>query len=218
MFKRILTFFLFFILVSFNVSSLFDSKSIKYTDDIKGKNSSFEVDVKIKNKDIFVEKKTQDASATSIYSEKYLLKEYNYISKDLEYSMKIDKNKLICHGKNKGNPKSRWHLLKNDIWVQDFNFGFNNFLKSTKRKFEFVLINPNDFTLNEMVAVKEGKNLLKINTREIKTQKIKVTLRGFKSMFWKAEIWYDIVDQKLVKYISNEGPGTATITTTINLK
>ena len=47
-------------------------------------------------------------------------------------------------------------------------------------------------------------------------RKLKITLTGFfKSMFWKAQLWYDIKTNVLVKYKANEGPDTPTTKVTI---
>jgi hypothetical protein len=66
-----------------------------------------------------------------------------------------------------------------------------------------------------MVAKKLEKETLKIHDTTYQAILVEVTLQGFKSMFWKAQIWYDAKTYDLLQYKSNEGPNTPTTTVTL---
>ncbi len=93
-------------------------------------------------------------------------------------------------------------------WIQEFKFGFTPFLKSTARKIDFVIVYKKNTSIHEMVATKEKLEKLLVGEKKYDTQKLKITLRGFKKRFWKAEVWYDTKTNILIKYRANEGPGT----------
>jgi hypothetical protein len=93
-------------------------------------------------------------------------------------------------------------------WIQEFKFGFIPFLKSTDKTIDFAIVYRKDTSLHEMIASKEEVEKIQVNGKEYEAQKLKITLRGFKKRFWKAEVWYDTKKHLLIKYKSNEGPGT----------
>ena len=99
---------------------------------------------------------------------------------------------------------------------------FNNlvpsFLKGKNRNISFHLVSPKDFDIHELVATKELDEVLEIGEKKYHTQRIKITLTGFKRSFWKAQAWFDKESHLLVRYRSNEGPGTPHTETTISEK
>jgi hypothetical protein len=66
-----------------------------------------------------------------------------------------------------------------------------------------------------MVAKKQGIEKLTIKEKTYDALEVVVTLQGFKSMFWKAQVWYDVKTNDLLQYKSNEGPHTPTTTVTL---
>ena len=52
-----------------------------------------------------------------------------------------------------------------------------------------------------------NESIPQINNTKDNAQHLTVTLQGFKSHFWKADIWYDLKSKDLLKYVSDEGPG-----------
>ena len=68
-----------------------------------------------------------------------------------------------------------------------------------------------------MQASKEGTERVKFNEKCGKREvlKVKISLTGFKKIFWKAELWFDQETGDLLKYRANEGPNTPTSTITL---
>ncbi|NGX62910.1 MAG: hypothetical protein KR126chlam6_00312 [Candidatus Anoxychlamydiales bacterium] len=218
-FQTIFLFLIFFIFSSFSISNFFYKKTFVYVETTLGKKTSSFWLIK-KKKDDFIMTKTNDEGITNIhYSPKYRLRTFNYESatNNSNYEFSIEEKKLSLSGKTNGKTLSRNYTIYSK-WVQDFNFGLRSFLKSKKQKYFFVIINPDDFSIHEMIATKEGIQKVRIDDTTYNTQKIEVTLPGFKSLFWKAEIYYDLETFDLVKYRANEGPGTPMNTTVLDSK
>ena len=217
--KYLLIILLFVLLTSFSITDLFYKKTYVYKN-ITGKSENATTWLVKKTKNGFAITKTSELGITDIlYSPKYKLKKMKYSSaKNQEaYEMKLEKNQLILNGNVKGKKSSKTYYLS-EKWVQDFNFGLHNFLESKKSEMKFITINPDDFTKYQMVATRDSIHKLKIHDQVYNTQKVIVSLRGFKSLFWKAEIWYDLKSFDLIQYRANEGPGTPLKTTVMDSK
>ncbi|MBX9923556.1 MAG: hypothetical protein K2Y01_05540 [Rhabdochlamydiaceae bacterium] len=104
--------------------------------------------------------------------------------------------------------KTKKLKLGNLPWVQEFKFGFKPFLQSSDQEFIFGIVYNKDNTLQEMIATKEKIETVTVNNQTYETQKLKITLTGFKKRFWKAEAWFDVKTKLMVQYRSNEGPRT----------
>lgn len=207
--KYYLIFILFLTLSSFSITDVFSKKTFVYKN-VTGNKETITTYLLKKGKDNFLVTKTSDIGITNIvYSLKYALKEMHVQSakEDSNYKYTIDKRKLTLIGKARGRKIKRQYQLP-DRWIQDFTFGLRPFLNSKRQKYSFVILNPNDFTTNELIASKEGIEKIKINNSTYNAQRVNITLSGFKSMFWKADVWYDLHTFDLLKYRANEGPGT----------
>lgn len=208
---------LFFILSSFSIFDAFYKKNYVYEDvtgAIKSKTKWF---LKKKDDFLFVEKAAQDGLTNLVYSQNLFLKKFKYLSSNnkIDYSLTLNNKKVLVEGIRNG---QKIHLeigILND-WIQDFNFGLRNFLHSTLEEKRFAIINSKDFSSYDMIAFKRGIEKIKINDTTYNTQKVEITLPGIKSKFWRAYIWYELNSYDLLKYQSNEGPGTPT--TTISLE
>lgn len=218
--KKLLIFVLLFFLTSFSISDFFSRKTYVYVSTVNSKKIKTTWTIK-KNKDdaIVIDKTNDEELSTLTYSPKYFLQEEKVKSVSLrdDYTFSLNKNRLKAFGKLKGRKLSRTHNIRYP-WIQDFKFGFLNFLKSKYSEYKFVILNPEDFSINNMIATKKEITQLKINGIKYNTQKIIVTLQGFKSMFWKGEIWFDLETLSLVKYKANNGPGTPVMTTVLDSK
>jgi len=134
---------------------------------------------------------------------------------DWTYDFKREGNELVAEGKRNGRFRSKNYSLKRERWIQEFDFGMKPFILSNDNKFYFLILNPKDLDAVDMVASKVGMETLTIQGKPKLAQRIKITLDGFKSMFWSAKAWYDPETGDLLKYHANEGPGTPTATITL---
>jgi hypothetical protein len=159
---------------------------------------------------------TEDNSIKILYSPFFITKKYSYISKDenIDFSISLKKDKLIIFKNGKFKKK---YKIK-DFWIQQFSFGLKPFILSKKSKLRFSLVSPKDLSLQKMVAIKKTRENLQIDDKKYKTQKIVVTLQGFKKIFWKAHLWFDIKNGDFLKYQGNSGPKTPIVTTFLKSK
>ena len=101
-------------------------------------------------------------------------------------------------------------------WIQEFGFGLRPFMASGASSIKFYIINPKDLSMHKLVAKREGQETVTIGDKAYRTNKVKISLSGFKSLFWTAYAWFDTESGNMVMYKGNKGPNTPT--TTITLK
>ena len=66
-----------------------------------------------------------------------------------------------------------------------------------------------------MIATKQGLEPLDVHGKTHQALRIKITLTGFKKMFWHADLWFDLQAGDLLKYMATEGPNTPLSTITL---
>src|SRR3990167_11398522 len=118
----------------------------------------------------------------------------HYVEKTgAEKSLDVTKQSpcLIIKGNSKGREKIKSYKVGNTPWIQDFKFGFIPFLTNKAKTQPFYIINPDNLDVHEMIATKEIEEVLVIEGNKYNTQKIKVTLKGFRKKFWTGYIWFD---------------------------
>jgi hypothetical protein len=217
MLKKILLPFLFLTLSSFSFSDFFTKKSFIYNNKVNNQNTTSNILLSKKDANILITKSTDKDYTSLQYTKDYKLLNLSFKSenKAKTYEFINMNNLLVCSGVIGNKKINKSYKLSNKTWVQDFTFGLTPFLESKKKEFKFFILNPDDFSKNNMIATKLNISNIKINNKNFLAQKVNVTLRGFKSHFWKAEIYFDTKTHDLLKYISDEGPGTPTIVTTL---
>lgn len=142
---------------------------------------------------------------------------FNNSKENTQYTFCREGGTLTAKGSVKGKNISKSYNLKKQNWVQDFNFGLKPFLQSQDKYFHFIILNPYNFDSNSMVAKKEGKEKIEIDGKTFDALHMTISLTGFKSMFWTANLWYDMNTLQLLKYVANEGPNTPTTIKTLVL-
>ena len=130
-------------------------------------------------------------------------------SEDYELIAYRDKNQLIAEVKIGKESFSQSHTIDDQRWVQEFAFGFKEFLSSNKKNMKFQILHPKDLSMYELIIIKEEEENLSIDDKTYQAQRVKITLPGFRGRFWKAQAWYDAKSFELLRYKANEGPGTA---------
>lgn len=207
--------YLFFFIFSFFVS--FANQIYIYEETTAGKVSTITWYVKEEKKEItFL---GEDDFSTTILkgSKDYDFTRFYYKDKNTptEYFLSLEGKDLLVDGKIDDTPISKKHKIKL-AWIQQFGFGFKNFALSKVPMIKFCLINPQNFSLQNMVATKKGIENLTVNDQNYEAIKLVATLPGLKSIFWKATLWFDSKTGDLLKYTANKGPKTPM--TTIVLK
>lgn len=198
---------------------VFSKQTFIYNSETGGKSTKYVWTVLKKDNQFHI---TSEGSGSTVKIEAlapYQIKTFNSLTpkKDRTLDFQLNGKKLIASSKIKGEDSSKSYSISTS-WVQEFEFGLQNFLQSKDSSFEFVILNPKTLDINNMIAKKQGKETIEINKKSYDAQIVKVTLTGFKSMFWKAMIWYDISTHDLLIYKANEGPHTTTTTVTFESK
>lgn len=131
------------------------------------------------------------------------------------YTFTLKDSVLTADGQIKGQKLHETYKIGKTPWIQEFDFGLLPLLTSTKKSLNFELLHPKNFKIHKMVAKKQGIETITIEGKTYQAEEVHITLQGFKSMFWKAQLWYDSKTHDLLMYKANEGPHTPT--TTISL-
>lgn len=147
----------------------------------------------------------------------YRLTHFEYQSKKNSdhYNIRLVNRKLEAKGEKKGEKISATHNIGSTPWIQDFEFGLKPFIKSKNKSINFVIVSPSNFKVHKMVARKKEMQTITVDGKERKTLYVKMTLAGFKKMFWKAQLWFDADSGDLIMYKANEGPHTPTTVITL---
>ena len=189
--------------------SLFTEEILTY-EKTSGKGSQKIVyTVKKGKEDFLVEIEGKDLKTTLVATNPFALKSYITKKKEDFFEFVLDGSIIKAKGSIQGSALSaEFKVTKKNPWIQEFDFGLRPLLASSKNSLNFQLINPKNFKIHKMVAKKVQKETLKIGTSSYDAQLIEISLQGFKSMFWKAQIWYDTKSYDLLQYKANEGPNT----------
>jgi hypothetical protein len=217
-FKKLSLLLIFIICCSFfNLNSLFTKKTYEFTEETDGKKVNTSWTIKEKSKDIVIVGVNDNEIVKLEYKkDSHHLYKYTVTTHDNKTNFTITKDcqKLIIKGKTGGEKKENTVDIGSQIWIQQFQFGLKPFAKSDNSEEKFIIVNPKDFSTNELIAKKEDIETITVNKKEYKSQKLKITLPGFKGMFWTAHIWFNIENQDFLKYVGNDGPNTSTTTIT----
>ena len=198
-----------------------DKKTLKYNEEKDGKIKVSTWEIVTKDKKITITGNEENATYFMEFKEKpYELEKYSCKTKDdkADYTFQRNGKILKISGKADGNEISKEYDIGNSKWFQNFGFCLKPFVDSNDKSIKFIIINPKDFSKIDMIAEKEENEKLKIKNKEFDSIKIKITLTGFKSMFWHGDIWFDSKTKEYLKYQANEGPHTAETTITLDIK
>ena len=166
--------------------------------------------------DYIVEIQGKDQKTTLTASSTFALKSYNSKKTNDSFEFTVEGSIIKAKGTVQGEALSaEFKVSKKTPWIQEFDFGLRPLLTSSKTHLNFQLINPKNFKMHKMVAKKEKQESLKLGSTSYDATLVEITLQGFKSMFWKAQIWYDSKTHDLLQYKANEGPNTPITTVTL---
>jgi hypothetical protein len=212
------TFFLLLISFLYSLTS-FANHAYVYEEETAGQVSTFTWDVE--KEDNYLKLIAEDEISTTIIkcSADFHIFEFYYKSKTVPTEFivsQIGKN-LIAKGRVNNRYLEKVHKI--DLpWIQQFGFGLRPFVLSKEKSIKLCLISPEDFSLQKMVAKKEENEVIFLNNQKYDAIRVTLTLPGFKSMFWKARLWFDRRTGDFLKYSANKGPHTPTTTTILKSK
>ncbi|MGE0199103.1 MAG: hypothetical protein AB7N99_00120 [Simkaniaceae bacterium] len=147
------------------------------------------------------------ASPTQINTQSFT---YQSKNEPHQYAIHREGNTLLITQEINGKKLEKSLSLEGDTWVQEFDFSFKPFILANHSDFKFSIVHPQKLSLHQMVASKQGLDQIDIDGKIFTALKVKVTLRGFKKMFWHADLWFEQDSGDLLRYKANDGPNTPT--------
>ena len=127
-----------------------------------------------------------------------------------DYTIYRSGSELIASGTARGKEIKKRYRLGSKLWLQEFDFSLKPFILSNQREIKFCIIHPKKLSKHNMAAKKQRIEQLSLNNSTYEALKVKISLTGFKGMFWSAQAWFDTRSGDLLQYIANEGPNTPT--------
>lgn len=203
----------------FSLSTVFADITFIYHKDIEGRESksTWTLDFQEKENILHINGDSLSGKTLIITTPERVTQSFTYQSKNKksQYSIHRDGDYLIASREVNGERTERQFHIRNGSWVQEFDFCFKPYVLSNFRDFKFSIIHPKKMSLHNMIATKQGFEQININGKIYDALKVKVTLTGFKKMFWHANLWYDVQAGDLIKYMANDGPNTPLSTITL---
>ncbi len=208
--QRIL-FYTYLILIG-NVAYIYSTETLVYTKEsgsekivttyiVDKTSTAYKVDISNKDQETQLESDVPYQLITLSYKSKKNTDHYTFSLKD---------SILVADGQIKGQKLHESYKINKTLWIQEFDFGLLPLLTSDRKSLNFEILHPKTFKVHKMVAKKQGIEPITIEGKTYQAQEVSVTLQGFKSMFWKAQLWYDAKTHDLLIYKANEGPHTPT--------
>lgn len=197
-------------LLVFMASTAMAQVTYIYNKDVEGRESKTTWTLKTKDDALHINGESLSGQTLIVTTPERVTQSFSHKSKNgqNEYSIIREGTKLIASKHVNGQKSEKHYNIGNDLWVQEFDFCFKPFILSDYKDFKFCIIHPKKLDLHDMVATKQSHEKLSLNGEERDTIKVKVTLTGFKKMFWHADLWFDPQAGDLLKYMANEGPNT----------
>lgn len=91
--------------------------------------------------------------------------------------------------------------IDGDLWIQPIEYGLQWLVRDQdKNKCFFWTISPSDGSIIKLVAKKNGVERITIGDREYDTAKVRLTVSGWKSMFWSVDYWFRESDGLFLKF------------------
>lgn len=155
---------------------------------INGDNMFDEIKIKAKNNDAFF---------------------WHTKSKDGKTDITVTKDSASISMEGTLNGKAISKTIKNkgnSPWLPAPGLMLEGFAKSDKPKAQFYIFSSADKKLVKMVAKKAGTTSLTIEDKTYDALHVEMTPPGIKSMFWKADLYYDSITGTFLKYGGLLGP------------
>ncbi|MBF5058690.1 hypothetical protein [Candidatus Neptunochlamydia vexilliferae] len=200
-------------------SSLFAEVTYIYNKDLEGRTSktTWTLDLKKSDDMLHIIGESLTGQTKIIATPERVTQCFTYAIKNQSntYTVLRDGAHLIATQEVNGEKSVREFHIGNNAWVQEFDFCFKPFIHSDNRSFTFSIVHPKKMSLHNMVATKQRYETLEIHGKTYEALRVKLTLTGFKKMFWHADLWFDPQAGDLLKYMANEGPNTPLSTITL---
>lgn len=116
-------------------------------------------------------------------------------------------NSIRIEGMFNGSKIDKTQQLDPLPWCQFFEYNFEEFLNSEKKKFHYWAFAGTQVEMYRMEAVKLGIENIQVDGEEVEALHVRAYPEGFFSAFWHCDFWYRKSDNAFVRYEATEGLG-----------
>ena len=167
---------------------------------------------------VTIEKNTHGTTYRSTFRDVKQLYHYNtensltrweYVESAANTDFKADRKGSEIHflGISNGQPLNKLLAVGEEIWLQNSEFGLLEFLSSKEKGKEFIVISPDDLSINKMHATQALTEEITWNDQKIAAVKLTARLRGLLSLLWQATYWYRSPEMTFLRYKADGLPG-----------
>lgn len=193
------------LLITLNATSFSSTETINYFFNIEGettKESNCIIN-NIKRTQTIICESSQNKETFKL-TDNILIEWKNYFTDKTFFKAKLSNNNIILTGKNKDKPIEKEYKLTNSQWIQSPSLLLSDFILSQQKNIEFIMVTGPMFS--KMVIKKDTTETVIINNTTYKSQKVIMSPPGLLGKLWKANIWFDLNNGKMIKYEAPSGP------------
>ncbi|MCF8068666.1 MAG: hypothetical protein K9L30_08790 [Desulfobacterales bacterium] len=121
-------------------------------------------------------------------------------------SIRREGNILYVTGTLNGNPIDKKKEIDGSPWYQSTAVSLRPFIVSDQENLDFWSVREETLGIHKIRVTKLSEEILSINGEKIPVQKVKISLTGILSAFWKSHIWYRQSDGVFVRFEGPSGP------------
>ncbi|TVQ26041.1 MAG: hypothetical protein EA382_06035 [Spirochaetaceae bacterium] len=135
---------------------------------------------------------------------------HRFVADDTDYTAVRTGRRIELTGTHRGTRISRSYSLGDDApWIQSIERSLQAFVVSDSRRTEFYTVQPDDFQLRRLQAVRRGRTTVDVDGVATDAWEIRVSVAGIASIFWSATYWFRTSDGQFVRSEAVRGwPGT----------
>jgi hypothetical protein len=143
------------------------------------------------------------------YDENNTLTEWRFSDEDdeTEFTALRKGGEIAVTGFRRGEPFSQTLSVGEQDWLQNSEFGLLEFIRSAKNQMDFVVIKPDDLSINRLKVRKGSREKISYRGERVSALRLKATPPGLLSILWQAEYWYMEPDYLFIRYEAKGAPG-----------
>jgi len=186
---------------------------LEYKETIGGEVSTFKVAV-LEKTDKTIKLQAESSTGSKVYSELNGNDGSNVLWEKTKDEQKITAvrtdNQVDVRIEKKGKSELKNYEIDEAPWIQSREFGMRGFADDPEvKELKFWALNPSDSSMMKMIGTRQEEKRIKCGDRVFEAFRVKVTLDGWKSIFWSSEFWFRKSDGVFLKYKgSASGPNS----------
>jgi hypothetical protein len=139
---------------------------------------------------------------------------YHDFARAADITCERSENSISINGMLEGRKIQKTHAIDGNPWYQDWGLGLRGFVLGHEKTWRFWSINPADpAMIARFEATKERKESLSLNGESVETIRVRLSLPGLLSIFFRTDFWFRASDGVLVRWEFPQGPGKPALVT-----